>query len=122
MSEVKKAIELLRNPSAENSAELLERLGPQRVTALHKALREPTPMENMATYLNVGWCSTEVELLQKELKPGETVARFDTWSATTNRRVIDRAKLRADARPCAWSRVETWLAQFPAIPDRGGYR
>lgn len=120
MNEIVKALEVLsREAKSANFIDTVEGvLDRKRATILAGLLRAMTPMENMRAFINAGWSTVEVEFLQAALEPNEDVVRFDTWSATTTRRVIDRATLRADARPCTWSRIDRWLEQFPKIPDR----
>jgi hypothetical protein len=65
-----------------------------------------------------GWAIDEVEFLAREVRPGEVVKKWDLWSVTTNDRVIDRGELRSKNRPGSWTRVDTWEASFPRIPDR----
>ena len=118
MSEITKAIELLRSAASENSAELWEILGGKRATELHDALREPTVMELAPALCNAGWTMPEVEFLDREVRPGVAITHLDSWSVTTSERVIDRGALRSRHRPGAWTRVDTWEGSFPAIPDR----
>ena len=119
MSDIQKAIELLRRAASGDSAELREILGPPRVTALHKALREPTVKDLALAICAAGWSMREVEdLLAREVRPGEALKRWDAWSVTTDKRVIDRGELRSKYRPGSWTRVDTWEASFPPIPDR----
>jgi hypothetical protein len=119
MSDVKKAIELLRRAASANSAELTEILGGKRAAALYHALREPTVMELAPAFCNAGWVTSEVEFLAREVRPDESIKSWDAWSVTTSERVIDRGELRSKYRPGSWTRIDTWEASFPRIPDRG---
>ena len=118
MSDLKKAIELLRRAESGNSAELREILGVKRAAALREALHEPTVMDLAPVLCAAGWVIDEIEFLAREVKPDEAIKRWDAWSVTTSKRVIDRAELRSKNRPGSWTRVDTWEASFPRIPDR----
>jgi hypothetical protein len=119
MSDIKKAIELLRRASSGNSAELAEILGAKRTVALYHALREPTVMDLAPALCAAGWVMDEVEFLAREVRPDEAIKSWDVWSVTTSERVTDRGELRSKNRPGSWTRVDTWEASFPRIPDRG---
>jgi len=116
MSDIKKAIELLRRSAI--SAELTEILGGKRATELANVLREPTVMELAPALHAAGWATDEIEFLAREMRPGEALKKWDVWSVTTSERVIDRAVLRSKHRPGSWTRVDTWEASFPPIPVR----
>jgi len=119
MSDMRKAIELLRRAASGNSAELREILGIKRAAALHQALREPRVKDLAPALCSVGWSTPEVDFLELEVQPGEGIKSFDVWSVTTSAgRVINRGELRSKYRPGSWTRVDTWLSQFPPIPNR----
>ena len=118
MSDIQKAIELLRRATSANSAELTEILGGKRAVALYQALREPTVMELASAFCADGWVMDEVEFLAREVRPNEVVKTWDVWSVTTSERVVDRGELRSRHRPGSWTRVDTWEASFPRIPER----
>jgi hypothetical protein len=118
MSDVKRAIDALRRAANENSAELAEILGGRRATELARVLREPTVMELASAFCNAGWVTSEVEFLAREVRPDEAIKSWDAWSVTTRERVIDRAELRSKNRPRSWTRIDTWEASFPSIPER----
>jgi hypothetical protein len=118
MSAISDAIELLRRECATNLEAVVAALDRRRATTLTQVLHEPSPMERAREFCAIGWVMPEVEFLQREMTPGETIRSFDAWGVTTNKRTIDRAALRSKSRPGTWSREDTWLAQFPGLPSR----
>jgi hypothetical protein len=68
--------------------------------------------------LDLGYIDLERKSIRFLLRPGEIIKRFDAWSVTTDRRVINRENIRPVLRPVGWTREDTWLAQFPPIPKR----
>jgi hypothetical protein len=68
--------------------------------------------------VNLGYVDLERDALEFLLHPGEIIKAFDSWSITTDRRVLTREGLRSVLRPASWTNLSTWMAQFPPIPKR----
>jgi len=69
---------------------------------------------------SIGWGPLEVDFLRSWLKPGERIARYDKWSASTDSgRTITRRELRDSMRPVNWTNRTTWDGQFANYPIDG---
>ncbi len=118
MSNITEALEVLRRAGAADFEALVANLDRKRATALINLLRERTAMERANEFCAIGWVMPEVEFLQAEIARDEAIKSVDVWTVTTDLRVIDRIELRGKYRPRTWTREDTWLAQFPRLPDR----
>ncbi len=85
---------------------------------LSQPLPPPSPQDEARRTVAAGWVSPEPDFLAAELRDGDTpLQSFDARQVTTKTgRVISRKELREKYRPGSWTRIDTWHAQFPAIP------
>ncbi len=72
----------------------------------------------MQAMCEAGWDQRELEQLGRELEPGEKILTHTALDVITSGRTLDRAGLRARARPAYWTDLGGWDRQFPKLPPR----